>query len=250
MGGTGTVPGPLCYLLAWLLFVLGRAAGPRRNQVVRWARRGTPWTRRSGLTTRLPGSAGRAPAVPEPVRSSCRVSVEDCITILRGPNMSNDWRKSPRWAPAFEDSEETGTPPFLFLDPPDNTRLRGLVSRAFTPRRVEAVRPLAQRVADDAFDRAERSGGMEVVSELAFPLPVMVICELLGVPAKDVDEFSEWSATMTRGIDPSFTWPPGLLQRFRELRKRAMDYLVNSSPTRCPSRGRPPVGPTRGRGTR
>ena len=66
---------------------------------------------------------------------------------------------------------------------------------------------------------------MEVVSELAFPLPVMVICELLGVPAEDVGEFSEWSATMTRGIDPSFTWPPGLLERFRELRKRAMDYF-------------------------
>ncbi len=150
---------------------------------------------------------------------------EDCMTILRSPNVSNDWRKSPRWAPAFEESEETGTPSFLFLDPPDHTRLRGLVSRAFTPRRVEAVRPLAQRIADDAFDRAERSGAMEVVSELAFPLPVMVICELLGVPAEDVDEFSEWSATMTRGIDPSFTWPPGLLERFRELRKRAMDYF-------------------------
>jgi cytochrome P450 len=150
---------------------------------------------------------------------------EDCMTILRSPHTSNDWRKSPRWVPAFEDAQQDATPSFLFLDPPDHTRLRGLVSRAFTARRVEALRPLAQRIADEAFDRAERTGGMEVVSELAFPLPVMVICEMLGVPAEDVDEFAEWSAAMTRGIDPSFTWPPGLLERFRELRERAMAYF-------------------------
>jgi len=154
---------------------------------------------------------------------------EDCMTILRSPNTSNDWRKSPQWAPAIEETGETGedaTPSFLFLDPPDHTRLRGLVSGAFTPRRVEALRPLARRFADDALDRAGASGRMEVVSELAFPLPVMLICHMLGVPPEDVDEFKEWSAAMTRGIDPAFTWPPGLLERFRELRKRAMDYFA------------------------
>jgi len=149
---------------------------------------------------------------------------EDCMTVLRSPGTSNDFRKSPRFAPAVEDDEEI-TPSFLFLDPPDHTRLRGLVSRAFTPRRVDQLRPRAQQIADEVFDRAAATGSLEVVGDLAFPLPVMMICELLGVPAEDVDEFKEWSAATARGLDPSFTWPPGLLERFQELRRRAMDYF-------------------------
>ena len=149
---------------------------------------------------------------------------EDCMTVLRSPGTSNDFRKSPRFAPAVEDDEEI-TPSFLFLDPPDHTRLRGLVSRAFTPRRVDQLRRRAQQIADEVFDRAAATGSLEVVGDLAFPLPVMMICELLGVPAEDVDEFKEWSAATARGLDPSFTWPPGLLERFQELRRRAMDYF-------------------------
>jgi cytochrome P450 len=149
---------------------------------------------------------------------------EDCLTILRSSGTSNDFRKSTRFAPATEDEGDV-TPSFLFLDPPDHTRLRGLVSRAFTPRRVEELRPRAQQIADEAFARAAQSGGMEVVEDLAFPLPVLMICQMLGVPAEDVDEFKEWSAATARGLDPSFTWPPGLLERFQTLRNRAMDYF-------------------------
>jgi cytochrome P450 len=149
---------------------------------------------------------------------------EDIMTVLRSPNTSNDFRKSPRFAPAVEDDGDV-TPSFLFLDPPDHTRLRGLVSRAFTPRRVEQLRARAQQIADEVFDQAAMAGRMEVVNDLAFPLPVLMICEMLGVPAEDVDEFKEWSAATARGLDPSFTWPPGLLERFQELRRRAMDYF-------------------------
>ncbi len=140
---------------------------------------------------------------------------EDCMTILRSSGTSNDFRKSPRFAPA--EDEEDITPSFLFLDPPDHTRLRGLVNRAFTPRRVEQLRPALSR-SPTRSSTGPPTGSMEVVEDLAFPLPVLMICELLGVPAEDVDEFKEWSAATARGLDPSFTWPPGMLERFQELR--------------------------------
>lgn len=149
---------------------------------------------------------------------------EDLMTLLRSPGTSNDFRKSTRFVPAMDDDADV-TPSFLFLDPPDHTRLRGLVSRAFTPKRVEQLRPRAQQIADEVFDRAAASGSMEVVGDLAFPLPVLMICEMLGVPAEDVDEFKEWSAATARGLDPSFTWPPGMLEEFQRLRERAMAYF-------------------------
>ena len=62
---------------------------------------------------------------------------EDCMTVYRHPAASNDWRKSPEWEPTFETDAPALS--FLFLDPPDHTRLRGLVSRAFTPKRVEQL---------------------------------------------------------------------------------------------------------------
>jgi cytochrome P450 len=149
---------------------------------------------------------------------------EDCMTVYRHPSASNDWRKSPDWEPTFE--VDAPALSFLFLDPPDHTRLRGLVSRAFTPKRAEQLRPRAQQIVDQVLDRAEANGGaMEVVADLAFPLPVLMICEMLGVPAEEVDEFKEWSAVTARGLDPPFTWPPGLQERYSAAGGRAMAYF-------------------------
>ena len=148
---------------------------------------------------------------------------EDCMTVYRHPAASNDWRKSPEWEPTFE--AEAPALSFLFLDPPDHTRLRGLVSRAFTPKRAEQLRPRAQQIVDEILDQAEAAGGMEVVEDLAFPLPVLMICEMLGVPADEVDEFKEWSAVTARGLDPPFTWPPGLQERHSAAEEQAMSYF-------------------------
>jgi cytochrome P450 len=148
---------------------------------------------------------------------------EDCMTVYRHPAASNDWRKAPDWEPTFE--ADAPALSFLFLDPPDHTRLRGLVSRAFTPKRVEQVRPRAQQIVDQVLDQAEADGRMEVVADLAFPLPVLMICEMLGVPADEVDEFKEWSAVTARGLDPPFTWPPGLLERYAAAGEQAMAYF-------------------------
>ncbi|MFG3497011.1 cytochrome P450 [Streptomyces sp. NPDC047928] len=84
-------------------------------------------------------------------------------------------------------------PNLLVLDPPDHTRLRKLVAREFTARRVEALRPRIRRVTDDLIDAMAPAGRADLVDALAFPLPITVICELLGVPVADRDAFRAWS---------------------------------------------------------
>jgi cytochrome P450 len=82
----------------------------------------------------------------------------------------------------------------LNSDPPDHTRLRKLVATAFTMRRVELLRPRVEAITEELL--AGLSGEVDLVDEFAFPLPVAVICELLGVPREDQDDFRAWSGTM------------------------------------------------------
>ena len=90
----------------------------------------------------------------------------------------------------------------LFRDPPDHTRLRTLVNKAFTPRAIEGLRPRIQDLVNYLLDAVQSRGRMDVMTDLAYPLPVLVICELLGVPAKDRDLFKEWSGDVARTLDP------------------------------------------------
>ncbi|MFI8519583.1 cytochrome P450 [Streptomyces sp. NPDC085481] len=84
-------------------------------------------------------------------------------------------------------------PNLLILDPPDHTRLRKLVAGEFTGRRVEALRPRVQQLTDELLDAMAPAGRADLVDSFAFPLPITVICELLGVPAADRDSFRAWS---------------------------------------------------------
>ena len=88
----------------------------------------------------------------------------------------------------------------LNRDGDDHRRLRRLVSKAFTPKMVEQLRPRIQEIADDLIDRVAADGAMELVSEFAFPLPITVIAELLGVPVADREQFREWSDAMVRPV--------------------------------------------------
>lgn len=83
----------------------------------------------------------------------------------------------------------SGSENMLFADPPEHTRLRGLVSRAFTPRRVEAMRSEIATLAEPCFDAMADAGEVDVMDVLAFPLPVAVIGELVGVPPEDREQF-------------------------------------------------------------
>jgi pimeloyl-[acyl-carrier protein] synthase len=93
----------------------------------------------------------------------------------------------------------------LFRDAPDHTRLRGLVQRAFTPRMVEGMRRRVREVADELLDAAEARGSLELMADYAWPLPVIVIAELLGVPASERDRFRGWAADLALAFDLGLT---------------------------------------------
>ena len=89
----------------------------------------------------------------------------------------------------------------LDRDPPDHTRLRGLVSKAFTPRVIEQLRPHIQQIVDGLLDKVEGKPGMDLIEQFAYPLPVIVICEMLGVPVADHERFKGWGLDIARGLD-------------------------------------------------
>jgi cytochrome P450 len=108
----------------------------------------------------------------------------------------------------------------LNRDRDDHRRLRRLVSKAFTPRMIERLRPRIQKIADGLIDPVAAAGEMELVSSFAFPLPITVIAELLGVPSSDRDRFRDWSDAMVR---PALA--AGELERFGALMTDFVAYL-------------------------
>jgi cytochrome P450 len=114
--------------------------------------------------------------------------------------------RDPRLALTPEQLAENPTPAAIEMiennmlnrDGEDHRRLRRLVTKAFTPKMVEQLRPRIQAIADELIDRVESRGGMDLAAEYAFPLPITVIAEMLGVPADDQDRFREWSDAVIR----------------------------------------------------
>ena len=150
----------------------------------------------------------------------------DCEALLKDPRSSSDFRNSDAFRQFIEQQGANpdegfigGTRPFLFLDPPDHTRLRGLVNKAFTPRTVEGLRSRIQEIVDQLLDRAEAKGSLEVIEDFAYLVPVQVICEMLGVPVKDHETFKDWSRELARSLDPEEFLPQDVLDR----RQRAID---------------------------
>lgn len=93
----------------------------------------------------------------------------------------------------------------LFRDPPDHTRLRGLVNQAFTPRVVERLRTHIASIAESLLDDLAGKGSADLIHDFAFPLPIIVIAELLGVPPEDREQFKVWSTGLTLGLSPTMT---------------------------------------------
>lgn len=112
---------------------------------------------------------------------------EDCQALLRDPRFGN-------FPPGTS---------MLFQNPPDHTRMRGLVQKAFTPRIIEKQREQIQTVTHALLDKAASGGRMDIVRDLAYPLPVAVIAAMLGVPAEDHALFHEWSVALVNTLDLS-----------------------------------------------
>ncbi|HKZ05918.1 MAG TPA: cytochrome P450 [Methylomirabilota bacterium] len=114
----------------------------------------------------------------------------------------------------------------LDRDPPDHTRLRGLVSKAFTPRVIEQLRPHIQQIVDGLLDRVEGEPGMDLIEQFAYPLPVIVICEMLGVPVSDHERFKGWGLDIARGLDAILLPPDSpVAERSVQARRALADYF-------------------------
>ena len=136
---------------------------------------------------------------------------EACWGIVRHPSASSDERHgrvfrrealtNPRLAAEFDKPVS-----LVFMDPPDHDRLRALVAKQFTPRRVELLQhemaTITNELLTDLSDRANDGEQVDVVEALAYPLPIAVICQMLGIPAADHHSFRVWSAALARSVDP------------------------------------------------
>ena len=118
--------------------------------------------------------------------------------FVRDPRLALQRDRLAAFMADFPEALEWVDSHMLNRDGDDHRRLRRLVSKAFTPRMIEQLRPRIQEIADDLLDPVIESGEMELVSTFAFPLPITVIAELLGVPVADRDKFREWSDAFIR----------------------------------------------------
>jgi len=151
-------------------------------------------------------------------RAWIATNYEDAIAILKDPRLIKNKPVS---------QQETLMSIFrrnmLMVDPPDHTRLRSLVSKGFTPRMIEQLRPRIQHITDELLDTVQHQGKMDLISDFAFLLPVTVICEMLGIPTTDRQLFRTWmQATPDVGAEPgqeATTSSPieGMLNYFKAL---------------------------------
>src|SRR5271170_1574578 len=121
----------------------------------------------------------------------------------------------------------------LRADPPEHSRLRSLANEAFKPKYVRELRSRIQQIADELVDKVQAKGKMEFISEFAFPMPIRVISEMLGVPEKDQDKFRKWSGDLINSgalsSERTVITPP-LAQLVQYVRKVVDDHRKNPRP--------------------
>ncbi|HTG20982.1 MAG TPA: cytochrome P450 [Reyranella sp.] len=149
----------------------------------------------------------------------------DVTALLRHPRMSTDESH------ATTEIGQSGpnaikSQSLLFMDPPDHTRLRNLVARAFTPRRIEGLRTATQAITTELLDSMGPDGGpVDLIQAFAYPLPVRVICRLLGIPEADEAVFTGWSRGIARSLDPTILRSPEIDAAIDQARSELRAYL-------------------------
>ena len=129
----------------------------------------------------------------------------EIVSLLHDPRISSDLRKSDRGSGKLAKKIESGNrePGFIFRDPPDHDRLRRIVMSEFTPERVEGMHDRMTRLVNELLDaKKSDQGQLDIVDDFAHPLPVAVISEMLGVPAKDRPCFEVWVPLLVRILEP------------------------------------------------
>ena len=142
---------------------------------------------------------------------------EDAVEVLKDQRFSKDVAK--RYGP---ENQTVFVNNMLFSDPPDHRRLRGLVQKAFTPKLIADMRSHIQDIADDLLNNIGSRDKMNLIDEYAFPLPIIVISEILGVPLEDQDKFRVWSNSI---IDASSS---DHAEMFEQHAKEFTEYLTDS----------------------
>ncbi|MBF6485495.1 cytochrome P450 [Nocardia otitidiscaviarum] len=144
------------------------------------------------------------PFVPGPHDTQLVTRHADAQAILQDARWSH--AEEPDLLHGDSDVELPGS--FLWMEPPDHTRLRGLVGKAFTARTVHGLRERAEQLVDDLLSHMLADGDVEVLEALAYPVPLTLICELLGVPAEAHQRVRAMSAGIARGLDPDLLLSP------------------------------------------
>jgi pimeloyl-[acyl-carrier protein] synthase len=163
----------------------------------------------------------------EPFQSYWITRYADVVTALTDPRFGKQSpvkEEPPALPPQYQRLREY-PPSMLYQDPPDHTRLRGLVSKAFTPKAVERLRPRIEAIAHDLIDRVQAQGAMDVVTDFAFPLPATVIAEMLGVDGEDLDRFHAWSRAIIRSSDASQAHVPGVQEQGLQANLEMCEYF-------------------------
>jgi cytochrome P450 len=151
------------------------------------------------------------PLVPTPFGGFILTRHAEVFSVLRDARFSSNSRHQAGYPQFVELARQVGLGDvrelfervMLFADPPDHTRLRRIVNKAFTARAVEEMRPRIAAIVDQMLDAVAPEGGADLVEALAFPLPVTVISEMLGVPLEDHEQLRGWTAEAVKALDPS-----------------------------------------------
>lgn len=152
--------------------------------------------------------------------------------LLHDPRISSDERKSAHPARALAAPPEATRPPLIFTDPPEHTWLRRLVVHQFTPQRIGGMREDIEQVVNALLDARKQQNQLDLVQDFAYPLPVIIICRLLGVPPEDEPRFRGWSSALVRTLDPTESLSEEEVQQAVQCRIQMRDYMKQLSETR------------------